>query len=766
MRKMFLDHESADLQHIALIGNSMPRRCGLATFTTHCREAFAEAYPDLRMDHYAMDDGAPGIAYPEDVHLIPQRDPAAYSEAARQIEESGAQAIWLQHEYGIFGGSAGDMILGLLARTRLPVVTTLHTILEKPSAEERRVLDAVIARSSRVMVMAELGRQILMRTYGVPAEKIALIHHGVPNRALVDPESMKGLFGWDGRPVILTFGLLAPGKGIDTVIRAMPTVIRQHPDALYVVVGATHPNLVREQGESLREELAELARSLGVADNVLFLNRFVEQEELLDYLQATDIYVTPYLNPAQITSGTLSYAVGMGKAVISTPYVQAEEILGNDVGTLVPFGDADAMGAAIATLLADQTALDAFSARAYALGRQMIWSELARNVRDLVMEARAAEPARLVPRRSYVALSPDASAVVRMSDSTGMLQHSILSIPDRAHGYCIDDNVRALMLMCQLPDCDADTRDRWMAIYASFIQHAWNEERGRFRNFMAFDRRWCEEEGSEDSNGRTIWALGVTARDAPQERYREWAVHMFNRAASRLSGLDSPRTQAFLILGASAMLAAQPGNRNAAAILSKCGPALLACHERSRSAPWEWFESVLAYDNARMPQALLLAGRHFGATALGRRMTEAGLRTLSWIVSVQQAPEGHFRAVGTESFGRRYSHPLPFDQQPLEAQATVDAAETAWEISGDKRWIDVADNAYRWFLGQNDLSLPLATPADGGCYDGLTPTAVNRNQGAESILALQLASCTMKRLSEGRSGVPKGTPAGIEQVSA
>jgi glycosyltransferase involved in cell wall biosynthesis len=762
MRKMFLDHEPVDLRHVALIGNSMPRRCGLATFTTHCRDAFAQALPDLRVDHYAMDDGAQGIDYPADVHLIPQHDPAAYSEAARRIEESGAEAIWLQHEYGIFGGSAGDLILGLLERTRLPLVTTLHTILDKPSAEERRVLDAVIARSARVMVMAELGRQILLRTYGVPAEKIALIPHGVPDRAHVAPESMKGRFGWEGRPVILTFGLLAPGKGIDTVIRAMPAVIATHPKALYVVLGATHPNLVREQGESLRGELAVLAAELGVADNVLFLNRFVEQEELLDYLQATDIYVTPYLNPAQITSGTLSYAVGMGKAVVSTPYVQAEEILGNDVGALVPFGDANAMGETIAALLSDSRALNAFATRAYAQGRRMIWSELARNVNTLLLEARAAEPARLVPRRSYAPLAPDPSAILRMSDSTGMLQHGILCVPDRRHGYCIDDNARALMLMSQLPSCDTETRDRWMSIYAAFVQHAWNEDRRRFRNFMAFDRQWCEDVGSEDSNGRAIWALGVTARDAPQERYREWAAHWFEHSAGSLRDLPSPRSQAFLILGASAMLAARPGNSLATAIIADCGPALLALHEKSRSAVWEWFEPVLAYDNSRLPQALLLAGHHLG----DQHMIDAGLRTLSWIVERQRAPEGHFRAVGTESFGRRYSHPLPFDQQPLEAQATVDAAESAWQVSHDPRWLEVAETAYRWFLGQNDLSLPLATPGDGGCYDGLTPTAVNRNQGAESLLALQLASCTMKRLSETRSGVPKGTSAGIEQVSA
>lgn len=759
----FLDRDSTtEITHIALIGNSMPRRCGLATFTTHCRSAFASAYPGLRIDHYAMDDGQPGIAYPDDVTLIPDQNAVAYSRAAQQIEESGAQAIWLQHEFGIFGGTAGEMILGLLERTRLPVVTTLHTILERPGKDERRVLDAIIARSSRVMVMAEQGRDLLIAVYGASPEKVSVIPHGVPDRAYVDPDSMKDRFGWQGRSVILTFGLLAPGKGIDTMIRAMRQVVNAHPAALYVVLGATHPNLVREQGETLREELTALAATLGLSDNILFIDRFVEQEELLDYLQAADIYVTPYLNPAQITSGTLSYAVGMGKAILSTRYVQAEEILANDVGVLLPFGDPDATARAIISLLADRSRLHDHEKAAYALGRKMIWSELARHVRDLLQSARASEPARLVPRRSFTHLKPDASAVLRMSDSTGMFQHSILAIPDRNHGYCIDDNARALILMCQMPNLDAAVRDVWTTNYASFVQHAWNEDRGCFRNFMAFDRHWCEEEGSEDSNGRAIWALGVMARDASGDRYRQWALHMFDRAAPVWKKLLSPRAQAFLILGAAAVLSVKPDNRHARAMVETLGPRLYRLVEQSRRPDWAWFEAVLAYDNARLPQALMMAGALLKDSAL----LNCGFSTLEWIVAAQSTPDGRFRAVGTESFGRAYSQPLPFDQQPLEAHATVDAAETAWMLSGDRKWLAVADNTYRWFLGQNDLSLLLATPDDGGCYDGLTPTGVNQNQGAESLLALQLASCAMNRLFTQHPVVAHGLQDAMEQVSA
>ncbi|MBB6125369.1 glycosyltransferase family 4 protein [Sphingobium subterraneum] len=756
------DAISRNLGHIALIGNSVPRRCGIATFTTHCYDAMRGQFPEMQIDLYAMDDEVEDLEYPADVSLISQHDRTSYSLAAKDIDESGAQAIWLQHEFGIFGGPAGDYILHLLARTRTPLITTLHTILERPSIDERRVMDALIARSSQLIVMAERGRDILRMVYGVSDASIHVIPHGVPDRAYVEPDSMKAPFGWEGRKVILTFGLLAPDKGIENMVRAMPTIVRDHPDALYVILGATHPNIVREQGETLRHRLKDMAVELGVEHNVEFVNRYVEQEDLLDYLQAADIYVTPYVNPAQITSGTLSYAVAMGKPVVSTPYVHAAEILADERGKLVPFADSDALAREVKSLLDDDGLRQGYAERAYACGRQMLWVELARRVGRLLIRARDGQPTKLPARRSYGALDPNLSAVLRMSDSTGMLQHSILSVPDRDHGYCIDDNCRALMLINRVEDLDVELRDKWTTIYASFVQHAWNGGAGRFRNFMAFDRSWCEDVGSEDSNGRALWSLGSTARDAPLAKHAEWARMMFDRCLPALSGLQPLRARAFAMLGASAMLEAVPEHERARALLREFGEHLIAHYHAERRTGWEWFESSLSYDNVRLSEALLRAGVRLG----DERFIACGLTTLEWITELQQAPDGHFRSVGTESFGRTYADPLPFDQQPLEAQAMIEAAEAAFAVDPSARWVEAGEAAYGWFLGRNDLDRPLATREDGGCFDGLNPQGVNRNQGAESILALQFASCAIKRLSTAAQSVPKTVVAGTENLPA
>ena len=733
------------IDHLALIGNFLPRKCGLATYTTDTFTALKGRFPDLKIDVYAMDDHPGRYEYPPEVTAsIPEQERVAYIDAARAIERSGAQAIWLQHEYGIFGGPAGEHILALLDRVSIPVIVTLHTILEKPSADERRVMEGLLRRAAKVVVMAERGREILERVYGASPRSIVMIPHGVPDRAFVDPETLKARFGWEGRKTLLTFGLLAPNKGIETMIDALPAIVAEHPDVLYAVLGATHPNLVAHEGEAYRDRLKALAAEHGVADHVVFIDAFLEHDELIDYLQAADIYVTPYSNPAQITSGTLSYAVGVGKAVVSTPYVHATEILGDGHGVLVDFGDSAAFAREINALLGSDRNRVRLSERAYARGRTMIWPRLAEVAMGEIAEMVAAKPRRLPAKVRLTPLVPDIAAVERMSDSTGMLQHSIYSIPDRRHGYCIDDNVRALMLMTAIDNLDEAVRDKWMTIYASFVQYAWNPDKRRFRNFMNFDRTWCEEYGSEDSNGRTIWALGVTARRSSLVKHRDWAVRLFDETASLAFELQSPRAQAFAMLGAAAMLGAHPGHELATNILEQFSNDLLALVEEARRPEWEWFEIVLAYDNARLPEALIRAGM-----ALKRDdLLKCGLSTLGWIVAQQTSPEGRFRAIGTESFGRAYEDPLPFDQQPLEAQATIDACSAAFRATGDARWVEEATRAYRWYLGQNDLDLPLATAQDGGCFDGLMPTGLNRNQGAESILALQLASCAISGLSK------------------
>jgi hypothetical protein len=631
-------------------------------------------------------------------------------------------------------------------------------VLEQPNPDERRVLEALLRRAARVVVMAERGREILRRVYRADPTKLVMIPHGTPDRPLVDPDAIKPRFGWQGRKVVLTFGLVGPGKGIETLIAALPAIVAAEPSTLYVLVGATHPNLVAHEGEAYRDRLKAQAAELGVENNIAFVNRFVEQEELLDYLQAADLYVTPYVNPAQVTSGTLAYAVAVGKAVVSTPYVHAREILAGDRGRLVPFGDSEALAAAVAALLADDAERRRLSQRAYAHGRETIWPRLAEVAMTEIDAIVAARPRRLVRATPPLApLKPDLAAIERMSDATGILQHSIYSVPDRRHGYCIDDNARALMLVTQMADLDEATRDHWTTVYASFVQFAWNPEARRFRNFMRYDRTWCEDAGSEDSNGRTLWALGTVARDARIVKHRDWAGSMFDMTADLAFELGSPRAQAFAMLGAAAILDVHPEHDLARRLLTRFGDELMALLERTRRPEWAWFEIVLAYDNARLPGALIRAGESLGRDDMIAR----GIETLDWIVARQTSPEGRFRAVGTESFGRAFAEPAAFDQQPLEAQATIDACAAAFAVTNDRRWVAEAERAYRWFLGLNDLDLPLASPQDGGCFDGLMPHGLNRNQGAESILALQMASCAISTLSK-----QAGTVAGADRAVA
>lgn len=737
---------------IALVGNFLPRQCGIATYTTDTFTALRARFPDSAIDVYAMNDRPEGYDYPEAVvGTIAQDDRLSYVEAARAIAESGADVLWLQHEYGIFGGKAGDHILALLDRVTIPVVVTLHTVLEQPSPDQRRVMEALLRRAARVIVMAERGRETLVKTFGARRTAISVIPHGVPDRALVDPATLKDRFGWAGRDVVLTFGLLSPDKGIETMIAALPAIAERRPEVLYVVLGATHPHLIAREGEAYRERLKAVAAELGVGDHVEFIDEFVEHNGLIDRLQAADIYVTPYRNPAQVTSGTLSYAIGVGRPVVSTPYIHATEILADGHGVLVDFGDSEAFAREIGGLLASDRNRLALSERAYARGRTMIWPRNAEAAMAAMVAAETTRPVRLT-RAPLNPLAPSFAAVERMSDATGMLQHSLYSVPDRRHGYCIDDNARALMLMTQLPKLDPQLRDKWMTIYGGFVQYAWNPDEGRFRNFMRYDRSWCEDTGSEDSNGRTLWALGVTARDAHEAKHRNWARILFDETIGLAHDLGSPRAWAFAMLGAAAMADAHPGHEASHALLERFGDQLVALVDVAKRPDWTWFEIVLAYDNARLPEALIRAGR-----VLDRPdFTQVGTETLDWIVAQTTSPEGRYRPVGSESFGREYARPLPFDQQPLEAVATIDACAAAFAATAERRWLDEAQRAYRWFLGANDMDLPLASGADGGCYDGLRPNGLNRNQGAESILALQSASCAILALSKVAESVPTG----------
>ena len=724
-------------RRVALIGTYAPRKCGIATFSADIVEQLGKFHPEIEFDINVLDDGAAPLDYSAKAKVIRQDEREDYRCAARRINEAGVDAVWLQHEFGIFGGEDGVFVRDLVERLAAPLIVTFHTVLTNPSSSQRSIMEYLIARASRLMVMSEQGRNLLIERYRASAQAITVIPHGAPDRPFGRSAEFKKALGLEGRNVLMTFGLLGPGKGLELAIEALPAIVARHPETVYRIVGATHPNLVARDGEAYREGLQELAERLGVSGHIVWENRFLDADELLDQLEACDIYLTPYHNLQQSTSGTLSYAVALGKAVVSTPYVHARELLGDGVGALIEPGRSQAIAEAVNGLLDDRTALAAMQRRAYARGRTTVWHRFAGRGAELVEAAVA--PA---PQMPPLTATPGLTGLLTMSDGTGMLQHAIGTVPDRRHGYCLDDNARALMLANLADGVTTAERGRLTSAYASFVQHAWNPDLRRFRNFMNFDRTWCEDCGSEDSNGRALWALGQTVESAEDPDLRGWARRWFDDTAGLAQDIGSPRAVAFAMLGAAAVARAIPGHELAVSLLERGGDLLDRLLVRSRRPDWAWFEAVLGYDNPRLSQALIEAG-----TLLHRNdWTVAGLDTLEWIAARQVAASGHFRPIGSESFGIEHGS-LPFDQQPLEAQAAIEAAAAAWRATRDEAWIDHALVAWQWYFGRNDRGVCLAEISTGRCRDGVTPRGRNENCGAESILAFQLAHYSMLALA-------------------
>jgi glycosyltransferase involved in cell wall biosynthesis len=740
-------------ERLAFIGNSLPRRCGIATFTTDLQQAVAKSSPSTDTCIVAMTDHEHSYDYPPSVRIqINDARLADYERAATLLNAGAYDAVSLQHEFGIFGGEAGSHIMALLARLSMPIVTTLHTVLSRPTAAQYGVLDQIITVSSKIIVMAEKGSELLRSVYGVPSEKIEVIPHGTPDVAFVEPDEAKAAFGFGGRSVILTFGLLSRSKGIELMIDAMPAILKRRADAVYVVLGATHPNLVRDQGEAYREELVARVRALGIEEHVLFLDRFVDQATLIAFISMCDVYATPYLNEAQMTSGTLAYSFGLGKAIVSTPYWHARELLANDCGILVPFGDSTAIGEEIATLLTDDTRRSAMRRRVYASGRSMTWPRIAQRYLGTFEGIRHNHRPRLVARSAAVIPSRDSQALppmrvahfLTLCDDTGLLQHALHCVPDRSHGYCTDDNARALLLACYLSELgDHQLSDSLTSRFAAFLQHAWNVDGRRFRNFLSFDRRWLEDLGSEDSHGRALWALGECAQKGPSSSLRRWAVALFIEALPAVESFSSPRAWSFALLGLDAYCASvaegSVANRLRGLLANKLVALLIAAETRG----WEWFEESLAYDNARLSHALIVTGRATHTPSY----VNAGLRSLRWLMRLQTSAAGIFRPVGSQSFGVKRLPPRAFDQQPLEAAASIAACVAAWHADGDPAWRGEAARAFAWFLGSNDLSSALVDVETGSCRDGLHPDRANENRGGESAVSYLLSLAQMRELA-------------------
>jgi glycosyltransferase involved in cell wall biosynthesis len=743
----------SEIRKIAFVGDYLPRKCGIATFTHDMHASVAGRFPDAECFVVPVNDRPDGYDYPPEVRFeVDEPDLESYRRAADFLNFANTDVVCLQHEYGIYGGAAGSHVLGLVRDLRMPVVTTLHTVLREPNDEQRRVLSELADLSARVVVMTERARTFLQGIYGVPEAKIDLIAHGIPDTPFVDPNPYKDQFGVEGRPVALTFGLLSPNKGIEHMLRAVPEILKTFPTFTYIVLGATHPDLVRDQGERYRLSLERLARDIGIRKHVIFYNRFVELKELTEFIRAADVYVTPYLNPAQITSGTLAYSFGCGKAIVSTPYWHAEELLADGHGVLVPFADSKALAREVCGLLGDEPRRAAMSEQAYRLGRGMIWARSAERYMESFQRTRLGrqdQPFKPLAVRTLAeqqAELPDwrLDHLLRLTDATGMLQHATHTIPNYAEGYCTDDNARALLLTVLLEEVGqgAAKVERLATTYAAFLQAAFDRGRKRFRNFLGFDRQWLEEVGSEDSHGRALWALGTCVGRSRRPDLPAWASAHFEVALPPVLETTSPRTWAFGLLGLRDYLRRFGGDRLATQIRDMLTARLIDLYDRTATPDWPWFEEILSYDIARLPQALIATGRESG----NARALEVGLQALGWLVTVQRAPQEHFRPIGCNGFYRKGGERARFDQQPVEAGATVSACLEAYRVTQDPTWLAEARSAFEWFLGRNDLGQDLYDPTTGGCCDGLQEDRINRNQGAESTLAFLLSLAEMNLL--------------------
>ncbi|MBW1697938.1 MAG: glycosyltransferase family 4 protein [Deltaproteobacteria bacterium] len=744
-----MDGFTHNSESIVVIGNYLPRKCGLATFTHDLCEALARELSSLeKVIAVAMDDIESGYKYPDRVKFeIREGVQADYLRAAEFLNVNQIDVAILQHEYGIFGGQSGAHVFHLLDNLRMPIITTLHTVLSRPAADQKAVIVELGNLSERLTVMTHKGKELLEAVYSIPENKITVIPHGIPDVPFVDSCYYKDQFGLERRKVILTFGLLGPDKGIEYMIDAMPEIVKKHPDAIYVVLGATHPHIVKSMGEKYRHGLQQRIQRLGLEKHVMFFNRFLDLQTLIQFLTTADVYVTPYLKKEQIVSGTLSYAMGAGKVVVSTPYWHAEEMLQDDRGILVPFKDADALSKAVIDLLSNDIKRNRMRKSAYQYCRSMIWKEVARSYITLInqcMEAQLEKPKpyilKLKPQKLDAIPEVNLNHLFVMTDDTGILQHACFSIPNPDHGYCLDDNARALIAASMNYHCQKNSQMMPLIIrYLSFMTHAFNEKNFRFRNFLSYDRRWLEEAGSEDAHGRALLALGYALRTITDVSVREMTFHLFIKGIRAVESFEAARPYAFTLIGIHHYLKVFAGDATVRKLRRTLSEKLHLAFKDNGSEKWPWLEDILTYANARLPHALILTGYDLQ----DKEMLDTGFRSLKWLLEIQTAAEGHLSIIGNDGWMRRDGERARFAQQPIEVMGLIEACADAFRITKNRQWLRDARRCFDWFMGKNDLNIPVYDFKTGGCHDGLESYGLNENMGAESTLSWLISLFTM-----------------------
>jgi glycosyltransferase involved in cell wall biosynthesis len=735
----------------AYIGTYPPRECGIGTFTNNLFKSMLTNIENRENKHegfvVALNDIDHTYDYPEEVKLtIRQEHQEDYLQAVKFINLSGADLCILEHEFGIFGGQNGVYILPLLHRLEVPLIVTLHTILKAPSYNEKAVLQQICKMAHRIVVMSYKAIDFLVSIYEVPREKIVFIEHGVPDIHF-SPEKSKKEFKLESKKVLLTFGFIGRNKGIETVIKALPKVVEKHPDVIYIVLGKTHPNVLRHSGEEYRIFLMRLVKSLQIEKHVEFLNEFINEQDLFKYLYASDIYITPYLNEAQITSGTLSYAIGVGSAVISTPYWHASELLAEGRGKLFDFSDSDNLASILIELLDNPLELIELKRRAYDYGQKITWPKTGDKYFALASSILKDGP-KVIEKKDtvldFLILPPfSLTHINRMTDDTGIIQHAKFGIPNLKEGYCLDDNARALLMVLMAYRQTKNMRALELSpVYLSYIHYMQNEN-GTFRNFLSFSRNFLDEEGSEDSFGRTIWALGYLLGNAPNDAYYQTGKLVFFNASPNFEKIKSIRGVANTMIGISYYLKSNPSDDAMTERLRNLANKLITHFRENETTDWKWFESLLAYDNGILPLALL----HSAEILHDEKITAIAIKSMDFLTK-HTLKDNYLSIIGNEKWYKREGERSVFAQQPIDAMAMVLMYHQAFHVTRDKNYLNMLYTSFLWFLGENDLRMSLYDFETQGCCDGFESFGVNRNQGAESSLAYLISHLTVLQAYE------------------
>lgn len=731
---------------IGFISTYVPRECGIGTFTNDIVKNISKSYKISESENpnlivVAVSDRDNSYSYPPEVKFeIRQQSKKNYLNAANFLNNSDIDVVNIQHEFGIFGGNDGNFILDTAAKLRKPVVTAFHTVLDNPSEGQKYVVQQLAMYSVYVVVLAEKATEMLKTVYGIPENKIVFIEHGAPNVSFMDSSYYKGDLNAVGRKIILTFGLINPNKGIEYGIKAIAKIVKKYPNILYIVLGKTHPEVERQFGEKYRLSLEMLVKKYGIEDNVEFFNYFVTKQELIKFLISCDIYLTPYLSKEQIVSGTLAYALACGKALISTPYWYAEELLKDERGIIVPFENENAIADAVLKLLDDEDAFSRYRKNAYDFGRNFTWGNVAEKYEKTFIEAinNYSDTMKSITKAKRTILPEINLNHFRIiTDDTGIFQHCTMNIPNREHGYTTDDNARALIVAIKNWNLlKNDEMLRYITIYLSFLLHAYDDNSENVRNFMNYQREWIDTKLSEDTAGRMIWALGYTLKHAPSTSTHILALNLFKKIIAHVLHFTSPRAWALIVTGSIYYLSVYPGDleiKNIAATLSK---RISDQFKVNMDKDWVWLENSVAYENARIPQALI----SFGGFYNDRQMLNLGLDALKWIVKIQTDEKNNkFSLVGNKGWLIRNGKKAKFDQQPVEIAALIDAAYEAYLYSNEKYYEDIVEMGIDWFLGNNDIGGNVYDFSSGGSRDGIHSLGVNLNEGAESTLSWLLS---------------------------